>query len=564
MNRFMDILELKYELFLDKFKHTIVFEKENFDPFILYHTIFLSIDILSDKWDFLLHFWPETKIWSPISSSVEYFLKLKSAAKKIDDEMKIKIQDLSSRSKFIELKIDAVEWIKRFSTDKSMLFWTFDYHFLKSYNPNLFYEISQVLQKKLFKIDVILEEIKKASNKIISWDLYEIEEKFHKVERIDLSNNKNILVWSFNTKDNTFWEHKIYEKQSGCFYCGVYSPVNNKTIQIINFWINKNSDKFIELFDSFNKWWKNIVFNESISGQDIEIIKQGINNVMSKKSKELFLVFLCDTKLPDKFFGEYLKKIGVQYQTSIWQLNQSMLSNYVVQCIQKMWWTPWLINNLFVEKPSYFFWIDIWHNQQQRTSSIWLVVYNQNWDLVRYISKWWLPLNEALNKNVLCEIFQSIKPYIAKDTKHIIIHRDWKSHKHDVDILVSAIKEIISTKCEIDIVDIIKSWFPIMWSYDETSKTYWVMVAGTYRIFKSFKYGLVITNDQKEDWIPRPLVIRHIYWNIPFDKIIEQVYWFTKVCTYNLYFWTRLPATTKKANNLATTSNRQFIRSHIW
>lgn len=77
------------------------------------------------------------------------------------------------------------------------------------------------------------------------------------------------------------------------------------------------------------------------------------------------------------------------------------------------------------------------------------------------------------------------------------------------------------------------------------------------------RYALLVTNTQANEYenLIKPIIIKHRYGDSDFKLIVEQVYWFTKIYTNNLYHCTRLPATTQKANNIAGTSNK-YIKQH--
>ena len=108
---------------------------------------------------------------------------------------------------------------------------------------------------------------------------------------------------------------------------------------------------------------------------------------------------------------------------------------------------------------------------------------------------------------------------------------------------------------QIDIVEVIKNGFPVIAGFEKNDGAYLNLKSGSYWIHNSKKYAILITNIQSDDKnaIVNPLIIKHWYGNTNFDKILNQIYWFTKVYTNNLYNSTRLPATTQKANNLVGT-----------
>ena len=79
------------------------------------------------------------------------------------------------------------------------------------------------------------------------------------------------------------------------------------------------------------------------------------------------------------------------------------------------------------------------------------------------------------------------------------------------------------------------------------------------------KYSILVTNSQAEEQsaVISPIIIKHKFGNTDFNKIIDQVYWFTKIYTNNLYNSTRLPATTLKANNIVGTSKKQHKSTYL-
>ena len=147
---------------------------------------------------------------------------------------------------------------------------------------------------------------------------------------------------------------------------------------------------------------------------------------------------------------------------------------------------------------------------------------------------------------------------------HIIIHRDGKLHHSDVESLSESIKDIWGNETSIDIVEIIKSGYPVMVYKNDAGKAENLQSGWAYQDIKN-KYALLVTNTQADEYenLIRPIVIKHRYGNTDFTQIINQIYWLTKIYTNNLYYCTRLPATTQKANNIAGTSDKVHQASYL-
>ena len=141
----------------------------------------------------------------------------------------------------------------------------------------------------------------------------------------------------------------------------------------------------------------------------------------------------------------------------------------------------------------------------------------------------------------------------------LIVHRDGRLHSSDIENLINQAKEQLSTD-NLDIIEIVKQGYPVIAGFEKKDGAYCNLNSGDCWIDISKKYAILITNVQSDEKnaVVNPLIIKHKYGKTEFKQLLNQVYWFTKIYTNNLYNSTRLPATTQKANNLVGTG-----KSHI-
>ena len=117
---------------------------------------------------------------------------------------------------------------------------------------------------------------------------------------------------------------------------------------------------------------------------------------------------------------------------------------------------------------------------------------------------------------------------------------------------------------KLDIVEIIKSGFPVIAKHNTRGDSENLSSGSAFRDDVA-RYAILVTNTQadQEKAILNPIIIKHKYGETAFSKIVDQVYWFTKVYTNNLYYSSRLPATTLKANNIVVTSNKVHQSTYL-
>lgn len=365
-----------------------------------------------------------------------------------------------------------------------------------------------------------------------------------------------------------FIERKINaqtaNKQSAAYYNGIYKPVNNWTIQPI-LYKTKDISLFKELLSAFNKnaTGFNILEPYVIANDtdDLSIIAQQIRN-----QKKVFIPVICQYQMPNNLI-QAIKGLKKRYQIYLGDIfdskdNRSRLSNYVCKCLEKMDGIVTLIADTTIPDSGYFIGVDLGHTTtgEGRFSNLGAAIFNNHGLLLDHYVLQMIPRNESLYFSDCKKVFEELKRKIINKKliapTHIVIHRDGKLHSKDVDSIISALKAVWG-EINVDIVEIIKSGFPIMIIKNEKRKAVNPASGSSYQNVEN-KYALLVTNTQADEHETtiRPIIIKHKFGETPFNIIVEQVYWLTKIYTNNLFNCTRLPATTQKANNISGTSKK--------
>lgn len=362
-------------------------------------------------------------------------------------------------------------------------------------------------------------------------------------------------------------------KQSISYYHGIYRPVCNSTILPIVVG-HSNLTIFIELFLRFNRGGKEAsilpaLYVDYNSDLDVSLIQKVIGDINSK----LLLVIFCEYRLPNDFF-EPLRLNKLKYQIYQGRIDNSdqgrkKLSNFVCKCLEKLGGITAVIKDTHMTKDGYFLGIDLGHTTvgTAKHSNLAMALFDSNGIHVADSVIKGIALQENLNSDsceaALRSLSRKLKNYRFTQPTKLVVHRDGKLHSVDIDVLTKAITQIWGA-IEVDIVEIIKSGFPVVASKNENKEAITPPSGSSFQD-DAHKYAILITNSQAEDdnVVLNPLIIKHKYGKTEFGKIIDQVYWFTKVYTNNLYNSTRLPATTLKANNIVGTSAKIHRQTYL-
>jgi hypothetical protein len=352
--------------------------------------------------------------------------------------------------------------------------------------------------------------------------------------------------------------------QGACYYNGIFRAVNNWNILPIVF-DNLNIEIFSELLHNFNRNGTNLKIHEAIyANQNAEINEENIKEIIGSEKNKTLIIILCQHKLPNHFFN-ILTSRKIKFQIYFGDIDNSMtsrakLSNFVCKCLERMGGTISAIADTYMGKDGYFIGIDLGHTTvgENKYSNFATVMFDCNGILIESILLNKIPLQENLTSEWCVKAFNRLSNSLIKKNlsapSKIVIHRDGKLHSNDVQVLTESLTAVFGT-IEIDIVEIIKSGFPIFVIKNVNNEAINPNSGNSYQDTKH-KYAILITNNQADEHSSalRPIIVKHKFGGTEFHKIVEQVYWFTKVYSNNLYFSTRLPATTQIANDVAITT----------
>ncbi|MCO4293072.1 hypothetical protein NF867_09370 [Solitalea sp. MAHUQ-68] len=358
--------------------------------------------------------------------------------------------------------------------------------------------------------------------------------------------------------------HTKSNVQSASFYNGIYRPVSNWNILPIVF-DDLNITMFKELVASFNKGSENFnILPPLMVDKNTAINPEEVQNIIRTQINKTMIAIFCKYQLPKDFF-ELIKNWKFQiYQgdTSDNKQNRAKLSNFVCKCLEKLGGIVAAIADTHLEDNGYFIGIDLGHTThgEEKFSNLATVIFDNRGLLIgNHIVKK-IPRKENLIESHCITAFKKLAGILTKNTlqqpKCIVIHRDGKLHSADIISLTNAVSNVWG-KIKIDIVEIIKSGFPVIAMKNEKGIAINPLSGSSYQD-NEHKYSILATNIQAEEHsaVINPIIIKHKFGSTDFNKIVDQVYWFTKVYTNNLYNSTRLPATTLKANNIVGTSGK--------
>lgn len=547
-----------------RFLNQNVFEIESkcFSPFKLIKGVEFNLELFPSG-EFYIHFLPVSKIVSDSEATIEYIKRIKAQAlaeNKID--LEINLVSLDRYKSFKHKFSDSEKW---YALEKKVVYnkhiATFDYHFLSVFSPEVFGSINRDTVKMLAQSIIFLTPV---ASKIDLPNWIQLASKpFSRVQTIDFSTYSNLLIGGggFSCRE-----------QKAAYYNGVFQPVNNKTI-IPVFTKNVSDDylnSFHELFNAFNKNGSEINFIERLNLEiDSSDFIEGLRELKRKYGRNALVIIFTKNSLPINSLKP-IQNLHLQIQTYLGENDKHQMSNFVVKCIEKLGGKLSVIKDTHEPDTTYFIGVDLGHstNKKEEFSNLGMVLFN-NRGIVQtsYVNKR-IPRNEALTEEVIRAPLDFFLNHLQKNDlplpHKIIIHRDGKLHKTDLEIILQKIAELFDIY-DIDIVEIIKSGYPIFAKFDDEKSVYLNPTSGECWLLKEQRYAILATNIQSDQKgaIINPIIIKHKYGKTDFFSIAYQVYWFTKIYTNNLYNSTRLPATTLKANNIVSTGDKNHISSNL-
>lgn len=533
--------------------NTFVVDNVELFPFHLLKCFQYNIEVFSDG-EFCVHFLPISKIVSSTDVTNTYLLNLKKGNENNShtDSMVFSMVECKyfKRRKFNLLDNADIKKAHNFVENQKRIIGTFDYHFVANYSPEIFKEITEITTKELKSTIDFLAPI---SDLIKLPEFIELHNKpFYKVSINHVAKRNNIVV------GNKF----KCNQQSAAYHHGIYQSVKNKVIQPIAI-DGIETAKFNKLVEKFNQGG-NIRILDTIEISSSDNIDASIFKDLKRQYKGNLLLTIFTKYLQHSDYFNPIYTIGVKIQMYQGHIDQFKLSNFTVKCLEKLGGFLNVIDNTFEPESTYFVGIDLGHTTQKKEkySNLGVVLFDNRGRLIAHRVIQGIPRNEVLNMNALAQALYFLEEFIKMKNlprpQKLIIHRDGKIHAQEIEIFDMVIKKGLKID-NYDIVEIIKSGYPVLAFYDDQG--YHNPESGIAWTLVDKRYALLVTNIQANDQgaVLRPIVIKHRHGETNFLELVEQVYWFTKVYTNNLYNSTRLPATTEKANNLVSTSNKRYI-----
>ena len=388
-----------------------------------------------------------------------------------------------------------------------------------------------------------------------------------KVEQRDGWKQPHITQLFFHT-DDLFTKSSV---QSASYYNGIYRTVSNRNILPI-VCDNLDISIFYDLLATFNKGASNFnIFPALYIPKNGQIDSQKILSLIEGKPNKTMIALFCQYQMPKDFFDP-LRKFKFQiYQgeTSNSKQNRAKLSNFTCKCLEKLGGIVAVIADTYISEKGYFIGIDLGHTTtgDEKFSNLAVVIFDNHGIFIGKSVVEKIPRKENLIINNCIAAFEELSRLLKRKKLHqpkqIIIHRDGKLHSADVASLSNAVLKVWGD-IQLDIVEIIKSGFPVIAMKDESGNAISPASGSSFQD-NEHKYAILVTNTQADEHsaVIKPIIIKHKFGEIDFNNIVEQVYWFTKIYTENLFNSTRLPATTLKANNFVGTSKKQHRATYL-
>lgn len=512
-----------------------------------------NIELFEDG-RFMIHFVPSSRIVIEEPLSIGLFMKIKSAIGNESKNLFLNvIQRSTNRSRKIYFNQERASIIfKKTIESWQDVYATCNYDVVSKFSSTAYYTLFKASKSK---ISQSIESLKVPASFLKSNGRYELYDlPFLPVIPKNYNDSNNLIIGN----------NKLVSKLSATYYSGIYQPVvKNLILPVMIGDKSKEVSYFKNLINNhFNKngsiVWLDVIH---IPFHNSETLPEVVNQANLLQKKNVILAIFISGMLNNDVLFE-LQKSKWKYQIYNGIIDQYRLSNFAMKCLTKMGGIPALIHNIHESIGTYFIGIDFGHMHQSgnmKSSNFAIVFFDHKGKQVfQYVIKE-LVINEVIQMENLTEGFKKFHNFIAQMPKmkviKFIIHRDGRSHATEQETILSCVDNIFGIS-NVDIVDIIKSGYPIMAFRKDnrynnpSSGTNWQIIAK--------KYAILITSDQGTEDVEtlNPIIIKHRYGQTDFGNIVKQVYWLTRIYTTNIYFSTRIPATVMKANNIAGTGSK--------
>jgi len=540
-------IEKYYKRYLNK--NIYVQSKIRISPFTLLKTFEFNVEVF-ETGKYYVHFIPKTKVVSERKIDIDYFSSLiRQIEIQDDDELNVTIVSIEN-FKRTTIDLSDISYKKSaevFLTDNPNTIATFNYHFIATLSSSKFRQLVDETNKEIDKSIYFLKEI---LSEIEFSEFFNFQKKPFKIIEMSNCDSKNLVVGG----------GALVNKQSAAYHSGIYKPADDFILQPIFIDYADQNNNLKNLFKRFNGQNSTYTILDTLhyKSNDENIFTKVSEEFLSRKKSKFIVAIFTKYKQPPNFLTK-LKKDRIPYQLFLGQLNNHKLSNFVVKCLEKLGGKLSVINDTLEPKSTYFVGIGLGHSKsrENRFTNLGLTFFNNKGELIHSFVHKNLPLNEAITNEMIWKNLASFRTKISKSEltkpKKIIFHRDGKMHKSDESSIVKHCKRQLQID-NVEIVEIIKYGYPIIAKFEDG--IFCNPKSGDYYLDIENKYAILVTNVQasSKNSILNPIVIKHKRGNTKLDQIVDQVYWFTRIYTNNLYNSSRLPATTLKANNIVGTS----------
>jgi len=540
-------------------ENTFIIEDIKIGDFKLLKCFKYNIELFADG-RFLIHFVPTSRIRTDIPITVELYRKYKASAKDNHEGLSLNlVSEKRSSSRKIYFDQDRAETIFKSTINHwDDVYATIDYELLSIIAPIPFYTI---MKRSKTKISHDIDLLKSVSSSIVSKEEITLFEKPFLPVKVNQSSNPNNLVIGNN---------KVVSKLSATYFSGINTPVMNKSI--VPFIIGDNANNvayFKNLISGHFNAHGSISWHEEILLPSNAITDDAIVEKLAPKidKKTTLIVIFSVGTIPSEILKS-LQKSKWKYQIYQGNKDQYKLSNFAIKCLTKLGGIPALLNNSHESTGTYFIGIDLGHkhgDNKTKMSNLALVFFDQSGKhIYQYVTKD-IQINEVIQEVDLLLCLQKFSDHIVKmklsKAKKLIFHRDGRIHATEITSMIASCNMVFGLEA-VDIVEIIKSGYPIMcMDVKATNKN---PISGTRWQVVNNGYAILVTSDQANDNAEtlNPIIIKHKHGDTDFAKIVDQVYWFTKLYSTNIYYSTRLPITTATANNIVGAGSKKHQASY--
>jgi len=210
---------------------------------------------------------------------------------------------------------------------------------------------------------------------------------------------------------------------------------------------------------------------------------------------------------------------------------------------------PWVLDSLVgTERQTLFVGLDLGHNHFSASSTIDLVCVDPSGRILEHKSIGPLRMNERVRAATILKDLPHILRNYSGEYQQVIIHRDGRMMEMEKDDLMKLV-----SRARASIVGVRKNCCTRLAGEDSSN----------HALIMSRQRALCVTNRQNaKRAMPTTLeVVLEEPGGLDIESAVRQVFWLSRAYCGSVFQPKRLPITTWKANNIASTGQRVFVRS---